>query len=119
MRSVIFRGGIAEEQCKPTTLLSSDLQRLAGLSELPLPLREKPLPPVIGKHKDQARQAGTRDGTGHKQRVIRQNENSARVRFKGRGLGNPHNGFRGDCRRAPLGKHIGERRPINVANSPI
>ena len=74
---------------------------------------------VIGKHKDQARQAGTRDGTGHKQRVIRQNENPARVRFKGRGLGNPHNGFRGERWRAPLGKHLGERRPINVANSPI
>ena len=36
---------------------------------------------VIGKHKDQARQAGTRDGTGHKQRVISQNENPARVRL--------------------------------------
>ena len=40
MRAVILRGGVAEEQCKPMTLLSSDLQRLAGLSELPLPLRE-------------------------------------------------------------------------------
>jgi hypothetical protein len=45
MRAVVFRGGVAEEQCKPMTLLSSDLQRLAGLSELPLPLREEP-PPV-------------------------------------------------------------------------
>ena len=40
MRAVVFRGGGAEEQCKPMTLLSSDLQRLARLSELPLPLRE-------------------------------------------------------------------------------
>jgi len=44
MRAVVFRGGVAEEQCKPMTLLSSDLQRLAGLSELPLPLREEPSP---------------------------------------------------------------------------
>src|SRR5258708_26568050 len=26
MRAVVFRGGVAEEQCKPMTLLSSDLQ---------------------------------------------------------------------------------------------
>src|SRR5262249_51988896 len=45
MCAVVFRGGVAEEQCKPMTLLSSGLQRLAGLSELPLPLREEP-PPV-------------------------------------------------------------------------
>jgi len=42
--SASARGGVAEEQSKPMTLLRAGLQRLAGLSELPLPLREKPSP---------------------------------------------------------------------------